>query len=174
MADWAGVFLKQVIGATDAYAAAGYAVFSAAMALFRLAGDWITVKLGRAETIRCGASLAAAGIALAASAHSLGWALVGFAAAGAGYSSIIPLVFAAGGRIEGVAEGSGVATVSGIGYLGFLAGPPAIGFISQLSSLRVGLALLVALGITAAVLVTVAFGARRPPHTARAAVMRVE
>jgi hypothetical protein len=81
--------------------------------------------------------------------------LGGFAAAGAGFSSIIPLVFAAGGRIPQVSEGAGVATVSGLGYLGFLVGPPVIGLVSELTSLRVGLLLLVLLSVTAAGLVGV-------------------
>src|SRR5207344_3556803 len=90
-------------------------------------------------------------------------ALAGLAAAGAGFSSIIPLVFAAGGRVSGVSEGAGVATVSGLGYLGFLAGPPAIGLISEFTSLRVGLFLVVALSVTAAGLVgVVTRGASNP------------
>jgi hypothetical protein len=64
------------------------------------------------------------------------------------------LVFAAGGRVRNVGEGAGVATVSGIGYIGFLVGPPAIGFISQLSSLRVGLGFVVFLSALAACLVS--------------------
>ena len=62
-------------------------------------------------------------------------------------------MFAAGGRIPQISEGAGVATVSGLGYLGFLVGPPAIGFLSELTSLRVGLSLLVLLSVTAAGLV---------------------
>ena len=78
--------------------------------------------------IRYGGAIAAAGLSFALLVNSPYWALAGFAAAGAGFSSIIPLAFAAGGRIPELSEGAGVATVSGIGYLGFLVGPPAIGF----------------------------------------------
>jgi MFS family permease len=147
IADWTGVYLKQVLGAGAGLAPIGYAVFSAAMAIFRLTGD--------AATIRYGGTLAAAGLSFALLVHSPYWALAGFAAAGAGFSSIIPLVFAAGGRIPEISEGAGVATVSGLGYLGFLVGPPAIGFLSELTSLRVGLCLLVALSVAAAALVSV-------------------
>lgn len=155
IADWTGIYLKQVIGASAGLIPLGYAVFSAAMAIFRLAGDAITVRIGRASTIRFGGLVAAAGIALAVGSHSVGWAFAGFGAAGAGFSSIIPLVFGAGGRVESVGEGAGVATVSGIGYLGFLAGPPAIGFISEMINLRAGLFLLVLLSLTAVLLVSV-------------------
>jgi MFS family permease len=153
IADWTGVFLHQVLGAGAGLAPVGYAVFSAAMAIFRLSGDAITLRIGRAATIRYGGALAAAGLSFALLVHSPYWALAGFAAAGAGFSSIVPLVFAAGGRIPEVSEGAGVATVSGFGYLGFLVGPPAIGFLSELTSLRVGLCLLVVLSATAAGLV---------------------
>jgi MFS family permease len=153
IADWTGVFLHQVLGASAGLAPVGYAVFSAAMAIFRLSGDSITLRIGRAATIRWGGAIAAAGLSFALLVHSPYWALAGFAAAGAGFSCIVPLVFAAGGRIPEVSEGAGVATVSGFGYLGFLVGPPAIGFLSELTSLRVGLFLLVLLSAAAAAMV---------------------
>ena len=126
------------------------------MAVFRLFGDAITVRLGTAWTIRAGGILAACGLASALLVQSPYWALPGFALAGAGFSSIIPLVFAAGGRIKGMSEGAGVATVSGIGYMGFLVGPTAIGFVSQVTNLRAGLFVIVFLSALAAALVSVA------------------
>lgn len=156
MADWTAIYLRQVLNSGPGVAAAGYAVFSAAMAIFRLCGDAITVRLGFAWTIRAGALLAACGLTSALLAPSPYWALPGFALVGAGYSSIIPLVFAAGGRIKSLGEGAGVAAVSGLGYLGFLVGPTAIGFISEISSLRAGLAFIVVLTLLAAGLVNVA------------------
>ena len=155
IADWTAVYLRQVLHSTDGFAPMGYAVFSAAMATFRFAGDAITVKLGRAWTIRLGGMIAASGLLWVVLSHSPVLALAGFAAAGVGFSSIIPLVFAAGGRISGVNEGAGVATVSGLGYLGFLVGPPVIGFVSEMYSLRAGLFLLVLLSAAAAAMVGV-------------------
>jgi MFS family permease len=155
IADWTAVYLKQILHAGPGTASAGYAVFSAAMFVFRLAGDRITSRLGRVWTVRGGALLAATGLALTLLAPHPLWALPGLAMAGAGYSSIIPVVFAAGGRVSPANEGAGVATVSGLGYLGFLVGPPSIGAVAQLSSLRAGLFLVVALGFFAAALVSV-------------------
>jgi MFS family permease len=165
IADWTAVYLEQVLGAGPGLAAAGYAVFSAAMALFRLCGDAITVRLGAARTIRAGGLLAAFGLGTALLVDSPYWALPGFAMAGAGFSSIIPLVFAAGGRVESVSEGAGVATVSGIGYLGFLAGPPTIGFVSQMSSLRLGLGVVVLLSAAAAMLVSATEPTKQPRNS---------
>lgn len=155
IADWTSVYISEVLHAGDGFAAAGYAVFSAAMTVFRFAGDRITARLGRARTIRAGALLAACGLLAVVTAGGPASALAGFAAAGAGFSSIIPLVFAAAGRISSYSEAAGVATVSGIGYLGFLCGPPAIGFVSEMSSLRAGLTVLVVLCTASAILITV-------------------
>jgi MFS family permease len=165
IADWTAIYLKQVLSAGPGLAAAGYAVFSAAMAIFRLFGDAITVRLGVAQTIRAGGILAACGLASALLVDSPYWALPGFALAGVGFSSIIPLVFAAGGRIQSVSEGAGVATVSGIGYIGFLVGPPVIGFVSQILNLRAGLFVIVLLSGLTAMLVNVATKSERTGHT---------
>jgi MFS family permease len=145
MADWIAVYLKQVLGAGQGLAATGYAVFSVGMAVFRLSGDWITERLGPTRTVRSAALVAMFGLLLALLMPSAYLALPGFAAAGAGFSVIIPLVFAAGGRVSGVSRGAGIATVSGVGYIAFLFDPPTIGFLSQLSNLRYALFVVVAL-----------------------------
>jgi MFS family permease len=152
IADWTAVYLRQILRASPGIAAAGYAVFSASMAIFRLLGDAITDRLGPRWTIRGGALLAAIGLASSLLASSPIWALPGFALTGAGFSSIIPLVFAAGGRASSSGEGAGVAAVSGFGYLGFLVGPPLIGGVAQLTSLRFGLFVVVGLSAAAALL----------------------
>jgi hypothetical protein len=145
MADWTGVYLRQVLDAGPGTAAAGYAVFSAAMALFRLLGDMITLRLGSVGTVRTGGLVAAAGLLCALCAPSPAWAMPGFAATGAGFSVIVPLVFGAGGRVQGVSPGAGIATVTGLGYFGFLVGPPTIGFTSQVLTLRYALGIVVLL-----------------------------
>lgn len=155
IADWTTVYIREILHAGEGMAAAGYAVFSAAMTVFRFVGDDITARLGRAWTIRAGGLLAALGMAIVVFAQSPYVAFAGFAAAGAGFSSIIPVVFAAGGRIPSMPEAAGVATVSGLGYLGFLVGPPMIGFVSEMTSLRGGLFVLVVLSTAAALLVRV-------------------
>jgi MFS family permease len=150
MADWTAVYLKQVLNAGSGISAAGYAVFSAGMAIFRLLGDAVTKRFGPVRTVRGGALVAAAGLTWALAAHSPSWALPGFALTGAGFSVIVPLVFGAGGRLNSVPKGAGVAAVSGSGYIGFLFGPPLIGVIASWSSLRDALFLIVALSLLAA------------------------
>jgi MFS family permease len=152
IADWTGVYLKQDLSANGGLAAAGYAVFSTGMALFRLLGDAVAARLGPVRTVRAGALLAAAGLTFALTAHSPLSALPGFALTGAGFSVIVPLVFGAGGRVDSVGSGAGIATVSGSGYIGFLFGPPLIGLVAQQASLHIALFVVVALSLLAAVM----------------------
>ncbi len=152
MADWTAVYYRQVLHSGPGIAAEGYAAFSAAMAMFRLCGDFITARLGPFRTVRSGCIVAAIGLFWALSVHTPVWGLPGFAITGAGLSVIIPLVFGGGGRVRGIHPGPGIATVTGIGYIGFIAGPPAIGFVSQIVTLRYALGIVVACCATAAYL----------------------
>jgi MFS family permease len=144
MADWTAVYLRQNMHAGEGIAAAGYAVFSASMATFRLMGDFITARLGPLRTVRTASLVAGFGLTCALAVPKPEWSLPGFAVAGMGFSVIIPLVFGGGGRVKGIKSGAGIATVTGIGYVGFIVGPPAIGFASDLITLRFALGIVVA------------------------------
>jgi MFS family permease len=139
MADWTAIYLQQVLKAGQGMAAAGYSVFSGAMAVFRLLGDFITARFGPLRTVRGACLVAAAGVLFALLAQTPMWSLPGFAMAGMGLSVIIPLVFGSGGHIPGISPGAGIATVTGLGYVGFIVGPPTIGFASQVFTLRYAL-----------------------------------
>jgi MFS family permease len=144
MADWSAVYLRDVNGAGPGLAAAGYASFSLTMATGRFIGDALIVRLGARRMVRGGGALAALGLLVAiVGAHP--WAsIVGFGAVGAGLSNIFPTVLATAGRLEGQSAGPAIAAVSTLGYAGFLAGPPLIGFVAEGATLRGGLALVVA------------------------------
>jgi predicted MFS family arabinose efflux permease len=159
MADWTPVYLSSVLGAGPGTAAAGYAVFSAAMTVGRFSGDWLTVRVGRARLVRAGSLLAVVGLATALLVGTVPVALLGFVAVGAGFSVVVPLVFAAAGRLDSRSAGPGLAAVTTAGYLGFLAGPPIIGFAADAFTLPRALAIVVALagaGVVLARFVSVA------------------
>ncbi len=140
VADWSGVFLTGVAGATASGAAAGFAGFSAAMVLGRVFGDLIVRRLGPALVLRAGAGLAALGFGLAVMWPAAGAA--GFALVGLGVANMAPLMFSAAGR-AGNAASTGVAAVATLGYAGLLLGPPLIGVAADLIGLRAALGLLI-------------------------------
>jgi MFS family permease len=142
MADWTGVYLAEVASALQAVASIGFAVFSAAMLTCRLLGDSAVRAFGRAAVVRWGATLAAAGLALAVAEPRVATSTVGFALVGVGLSNVVPVVFSAGARLTAM-PAVGVAMVATAGYCGYLSGPAIIGAIAQGAGLRLGVAFLI-------------------------------
>ena len=150
MADWGAVYLTQYAG--QGTAAAGYAVFSLAMAGGRLAGDWLRGRIGSVNLVRAGSAVAAGGLGAGLVLGGVGPTLVGYACAGAGFSTIFPITLSAAGHRSAPASQTGVAAVTAIGYMAFLAGPPVIGMVADLTTLRVALGLTVLMSLVATVL----------------------
>jgi fucose permease len=151
-ADWSGVYIKDELGTGPGFAALGFTAFSVTMTLGRVFGDRLVTRLGTARLVRAGGLVAAAGFGGALAASSPAAALVGFACLGAGMSSVIPIVFRAAGQVPGIASSVALSAVASVGYLGFVAGPPAIGGIAELIGLPGALGLLVVLAAAVAVL----------------------
>ena len=133
--NWSGVYLHEYLGTSGWRTAAGFAGFSLAMAGGRLAGDRLAARYGRAGLVRRCALLAAAGLAGALFSRQLAVTVVGFAACGAGLSCTIPQLLSAAGHADPGRPGSGIARVTGLGYLGLVGGPPLIGGCASLVGL---------------------------------------
>ena len=152
MADWSTIYLRQELETGPGLAAAGYAVFSLAMAFCRFTGDWLTQRLGSVWIVRLGGTVAAIGLGLSLLVAHPVVALIGFGCVGVGLSTIVPLVFSAAGHTPGTAPSVALAAVTTTGYLGFLIGPPLIGFVADLLTLRVALGIVVVASAVIAVL----------------------
>jgi MFS family permease len=148
--DWSAAYLRDDLGASTSVAAIGFAAFSATMAAARFGGDRLRRNLGSVTLVRGSALLAGVGFALGLLLGAPLAGVLGFALAGLGLANTVPVLFGAAGRLPGEASGTGIAAVATTGYLGFLAGPPLIGFAAEVTSLRLALGLLVlACGIVA-------------------------
>jgi MFS family permease len=145
MADWSGVYLKTVVGTGAATAALGFAAFSLTMTGGRLIGDYLTTRFIPAQLVRVGGVIASSGVLLAILLPQVGPVLLGFGAVGAGLSIVVPLAFSVAGNVPGIQSGAGIAGVATIGYAGFLAGPPIIGLLAEITSLRAALIVVVIL-----------------------------
>lgn len=77
-------------------------------------------------------------------------ALAGFAGVGIGFAHVVPVLFAAAAQVPGVAPARGIAAVSAAAYLGFMAGPPVIGFLARGSSLTAALGVAVVFALAPA------------------------
>ncbi len=158
MYDWCVLYLKQEVGLPQAQAAIGYAVFSGAMALARFGGDHLRSRYSERSLLRVGATCSAVAMAVVL-LSATGWvAFIGFAIAGAGLAPVAPILFNAATRVPGVSRAAAIASVTSIGYSGFMIGPPLIGGIAHATSLTMALGVLV---LASALL---AYGARWVPQ----------
>ncbi|MGP1394005.1 MAG: MFS transporter [Inquilinaceae bacterium] len=147
MADWSAVYLSGTLEATPVLAAAGFAAFSLAMAIGRIGSDAIVRRFGPRRVVEVGGLIAALGMGLAVTAGSASAAVTGFACVGLGYAAMVPILFRAAARAPGRTPGTNIAAVATIGYTGFLAGPPLIGFVAEAVGLGVALGLLVPISL---------------------------
>jgi MFS family permease len=146
MFDWSNVYFQRVILPPKALAGLGLTAFMSTMASGRFLGDWLTTKWGIRRILQISGTLTATGLVISIAFPWLIPATVGFLFVGAGVSSVVPLVYSAAGKSRVLSPGVALAAVSTIGYLGFLFGPPFIGFIAQAFNLRVSLGLIAILG----------------------------
>jgi MFS family permease len=144
-ADWSAVYLHRTLGSSTALAAIAYLAFSAAMTTGRVLGDGLTERLGVVRLARLDGLLALCGMGVAVAAPGPAAAILGYALLGLGLSTVVPLTFRAGAQAMPHAPALGVAAVSTLGWLGFLAGPPVIGLLAGAAGLRVGLLFVVVL-----------------------------
>ena len=145
--DWGGVYLTTMRGMDLALAGTGYSVFSAAMLTMRFLGDRVVQRIGALLVAVGGALLAFGGILLVMFAPVDALLYVGFFAIGIGSANIVPVFFSLMGRQNVMPVSAAVSAVSTMGYLGILAGPAAIGFVSSLTTLQTAFAMLAALSI---------------------------
>lgn len=147
MFDWSAVYFKQVIKAEEGMIAAGYMAFMGMMAIGRFISDYFTNRYGASTIIQASGILIFSGLIIAVLFPTLITGILGFLLVGAGTSSVIPLTFTQVGKVKGFTSGLALAVVSTIGYFGFLSGPPLIGFIADLLSLRVSFTLVALVGL---------------------------
>jgi MFS family permease len=152
MFDWSGVYFKKVIKAPDGTAGIGYAAFMSTMASFRFIADWLTTRFGARRVLQLSGVLTATGLLIAVLLPYFATAIFGFLLVGAGVSSVVPLVYSAAGKSKTLSPGMALAAVSTIGYLGFLVGPPLIGFVAEASSLSISFSIIALMGTCIAIM----------------------
>jgi hypothetical protein len=122
--DWSSVHVTDVAGVRASTGALGLVAVSAFMVLIRLFGDRAVAAFGRANVVRFGGLVAAAGYLVAILGQPLPVLLAGWALVGLGVGMIAPQVYAAAGHAGG---GRMLAVVVTFGYGAFLIGPAIMG-----------------------------------------------
>ena len=134
--DWSALHLKDVLGAPASTAAFAYGTFAATMTIGRLLADRLVTRFGSMAILRYGAATATVGITVVAVAPWIWAAFAGWALFGLGLSGCVPQLFSAAGHADPSAAGANVSRVAGLGYVGMLAGPAVIGWLTHLVALN--------------------------------------
>lgn len=137
MLDWSAVFLRDLKQVPAEFTGIGYACFSIAMAIMRLAGDKIIARFNNKIVVVGGSMIAVLGLILVITSSWLPLVLLGFVLLGIGASNIVPIFFSEAGRVPGISPTAGLSAVTTMGYAGQLAGPVLLGFIAQQFSLEI-------------------------------------
>ncbi|WP_214109170.1 MFS transporter [Acrocarpospora catenulata] len=147
VADWNGLYLRDVLGAPESVAALGYPLFVAGMLGGRLAGDRLRARYGARTQLTIGGLGAAAAFAVVVTAPSPAVAMPVLVLAGLAIAPVIPFALSLAGAADPAQSGPAIAQTATIGYAGLLLGPVIIGFLADATSLRVALSFGLLLGV---------------------------
>lgn len=141
MFDWSGIYFKEIIQVEPSKVLIGFAGFMVMMAAGRFVSDKIADRFGRAYVIRVCGLLSFTGLVIAIVFPYLIPATLGFMMVGLGASSIVPMVYSIAGKNTKLPSGLALTVVASISFLGFLLGPPVIGYVSSMFNLKYSFAL---------------------------------
>ena len=136
MSDWSGIYFSKVGGVTGQFYVLGYASYLSTMVLGRFLGDWFLGKYGEMRMVRASAILLGMGFLLAVVFPHPILIVIGFLLVGLGVSCFVPMIFLLASKNAEVPIGTAVSSVSLLGYVGFLIGPPMIGYLSETFGLQ--------------------------------------
>ena len=152
MFDWSGVYFKEIVKAPATLVALGYTCFMITMATGRFLSDVLVQKYGSRKVIIASGIVITLGLYTAVLFPYLIICTLAFMLVGFGVSNVIPIVFNEAGAIKTVATETALTVISSISFLGFLIGPPIIGYIAEATNLRYSFATIGIFGIFISIL----------------------
>jgi MFS family permease len=127
-------------------ATAAFVAYMVAMTTGRFVGDKLVVCTGIKALLNYSGWLIFCGLMLAVLLPYPITAGAGFMLVGLGVSCVVPLVFSIAGKSATLSSGAAIASISTIGYFGFLLVPPLVGYVAQAAGLRWSFGIIAMLG----------------------------
>lgn len=153
--DWGALFMTTTKGIAPDTAGLAFAIFSVAISTGRLCGDRLVEWLGIRKVMTGSSIIAACGFICVLAAPSALAAFAGFIVVGLGVSNLIPILFSIASHQKIMPVNLAISSVTTLGYLGLLVGPPVMGFIAHASSLYT------VFGIVAGLMIFVGIASRK-------------
>jgi MFS family permease len=154
MFDWSGVYFKEIVKAPGGLVVLGYTTFMVSMASGRFLSDILVHKYGAKKVLIISGIVISSGLYLAVVLPYLIPCTIAFMMVGFGVSNVVPIIFNAAGNIKNIPPGIALTIVTSISFLGFLIGPPIIGFIAEMTSLQYSFAFIGIFGVFISILVS--------------------
>ncbi len=154
MFDWSGVYFKDVVKAPEQLVVLGYTSFMLMMAAGRFLGDRVIQKSGRKKILQMSGCLMSIGLLSAVLFPYVITAALSFMLVGIGVSTVVPTIYSLAGRTKDIPPGIALTMISSVSFLGFMLGPPIIGYIAETWNLRVSFALVALFGFIIAIIVS--------------------
>ena len=153
MFDWSGVYFKEIIKAPGALVVLGYTTFMISMASGRFLSDFLVARYGASKVLIISGLVISTGLYTAVLLPYIIPCTIAFMLVGFGVSNVVPIIFNVAGNNENVPTGIALTIVTSISFLGFLMGPPLIGYIAELTSLKHSFAIIGIFGVLVSLLV---------------------
>lgn len=154
MFDWSGVYFKEIVKAPGALVILGYTSFMVSMAIGRFLSDILVHKYKAKRVLIVSGIVISTGLYLAVLFPYLISCTIAFMLVGFGVSNVIPIIFNTAGNNEKVPTSIALTIITSISFLGFLIGPPLIGFIAELTNLKYSFAVIGIFGLLISLLVS--------------------
>lgn len=128
--DWIAIAFVDGYQVDETLGALAYGVFVTAVTIGRLTGGWALDRFTRTTVLRASAAVALLGLLLVLFGTSTPVALAGALLWGLGAALGFPVGISAAGDGDAASAAARVSVVSSLGYVAFLAGPPALGVLA--------------------------------------------
>ncbi len=137
--DWSAVYLRDTLESPVALTGLGFAGFSLTMAIGRMSGDIIVLKVGKQRIVLIGCILAGIGFSIAAATNIPLIAITGFTICGLGMATIVPLIYSISAKMETISPAIGIASIATACVMGGLVSRPMTGLISEWAGMSVSM-----------------------------------
>ncbi|MDE5429921.1 MFS transporter [Elizabethkingia meningoseptica] len=147
MFDWSGVYFQTIVKAPENLIILGYTSFVLMMTLGRFVGNRVIERYGKKTVLQSCGILMSSGLFLSVLFPELWVCIIAFMIIGLGGSLSVPSIYSTVGQVSKVAPSIALSFVSSISFLGFLIGPPLIGYIAEAFDLRYSYGVFACFGI---------------------------
>ncbi len=154
MYDWSANYFKIQVNPDKTLYTAALDVFLTAVTIGRFFGDRIVNNIGIKKVLRFSGILIFCGLAITVVLPYMATVALGYILVGFGVSCVVPMVFSLAGKSKNMSSSSALASISTVGYMGFIIIPPFVGYVAKAASLRLSFGIVTFFGLLIVYLVS--------------------